>query len=177
MPFTDSRIQAAAMLLVSLAINLVFLYGVVARPVISYHLSTPLDYNGTIDFEAEALPVELRVRNKGLSPARVRLVVRFYNMSPVGAEGWSLSEEGGVSEARLPWRAPARQSEPESFAVTFDSRGNATYALLIFYIEVDRGARPLDRFHNSFITYRPERPTAILLRHISDTKFMRVKRR
>ncbi len=175
MPFTDSRIQAAAMLLVSLAVNLAFLYGVVARPVISYHLSTPLDYNGTIDFEAEALPVELRVRNKGLSPARVRLVVRFYNMSPVGVEDWSLSEEGGVSEMRLPWRAP-HQAE-ESFAVTFDSRGNATYALLIFYIEVDRGARPLDRFHNSFITYRPERPTAILLRHISDTKFMRVKRR
>ena len=176
MPFTDSRIQAAAMLLVSLAINLAFLYGVVARPVISYHLSTPLDYNETIDFEAEVLPVELWVRNKGLSPARVRLVVRFYNMSPVGAEGWSLSEEGGVSEMRLPWRAPAHQAE-ESFAVTFDSRGNATYALLIFYIEVDRGAGPLDRFHNSFITYRPERPTALLLRHVSDMTFMRVRRR
>lgn len=177
MGIASSRIQAASMLMIAVTINLAFLYGVVARPTISYHLSTPLDYNGTIDFDGEDLRVELRARNRGLSSAQVWLVVRYYNMTPTSTGGLRGGEDDGPPEVRIPWRAPARQTDYATFEVTFDSARNATYLVLIFYVETDNRGDPATRFHNSFAVYRPERPTALLLKHTGNMKFTRVRRR
>lgn len=177
MTLADSKIPAALMLLISLTINLAFLYGIATRPVISYHLSTPLDYNSTIDFDLEKLRVEFNIMNKGLSPARVWLVVRTYNLSLPGTEGFSVEEADGVSVLRVPWDAPAHQSEYETFELTIDSASNATHLVLLFSIEGNWKARPNVRFYNSFAIYKPERPTALLLKHISYKKFLRATSR
>lgn len=177
MAFTSSRTQAVGMLVISIAINLAFLYGIVARPVISYHLSTPLDYNETIDFSTENLRVEFKLRNKGFSPARLRLAVRFYNMSLHNTESFIVEDEGEFSVLRLPWDVSAHQSEYESFEVAFDSAANATYLVLFYSVEGDWKLEPTTRFHNSFAIYKPERPTALLLKHVSDMRYMRVRSR
>ena len=177
MVFTSSKIQAIGMLVVSIAINLAFLIGIFTRPVISYHLSTPVDYNGTIDFGTENLPVELNLRNTGLSPARVRLIVRFYNMSLYRAESFSVEEKEAYSVLRIPWSMSAHQSEYDILEVVFDSAANATYLVLVYSIEGDWKGGLTNRFYNSFAIYKPERPTALLLKHVSDMMYLRVRSR
>lgn len=177
MAFAGSKIQAVGMLFISIAINLAFLYGIFTKPVIPYHLSTPVDYNGTIDLSTENLRVDLNLRNRGLSPARVTLVVRFYNMSLQETESLSVEEEEAFSRLRVPWSVSARQSEYEAFEVSFDSVANATYLVLIYSVEPDWKVASTSRFYNSFAVYEPERPTALLLKHVGDTKYMRVRSR
>lgn len=177
MVFTSSKIQAVGMLVISIAINLAFLIGIFTRPVISYHLSTPVGYNSTIDFSTEELRVGLHLRNMGLSPARVGLVARFYNMSFLETGSLSVEEYEAFSLLRLPWSVSAQQSEYDTFEVAFDSVENSSYLVLIYSIEADRKVRPISRFYNSFAIFKPERPTALLLKNIGDGKYMRVKKR
>lgn len=177
MPIADSRIQAVLMLLLSIAINLAFFYGLITRPVILYHLTTPLEYNKTVDFDVEKLRVDLRVMNRGGSPARVWLVARIYNMSLIGAEALSVAEFDGVSVLRIPRDVPARRSGYETLELKFDAAANSTYLALIFSVEADWEANPAVRFHNGFAVYKPERPTALLLKHVGGRIFVRVRRK
>lgn len=177
MALTHSRIQAYGMLVISIAIILAFLYGIFTRPVIFYHLSTPIDYNGTVDLSAEILPVELNLRNTGFSPARVTLVVRLYNMSLHEAGSFVVEELEEFPVLRLPWSVSAKMSEYDTVDVAFEPAANSTYLVLIYSIEVDLKVGPISRFHNSFAINNPERPTALLMKHVSDEKYMRVRRR
>lgn len=177
MGFTDSKIEAALLLCIAITINLVFFYGLITRPIIRYHLSTPLDYDSEIDFNSEELLVDLEATNEGFSPARVAMVVRMYNMSLTGPEWIEASVEGDLSELRIPLDEPIRQSGEESFKIILNVDGNATYLVLIFSIESQPQGDPIVEFHDSFALYKPEKPTALLLRHVDGRRFMRVTSR
>ena len=177
MALSYSRIQAVGMLAISIALNLAFLYGIFSRPSISYHLSTPVDYNGTVDFSTGNLPVELNLRNTGLSPARVKLVARFYNMSLADKSSFHVEELETFSVLRLPRSVSAHMPDYDAFEVVFEAAANSSYLVLIYSIEVDWKVGPISRFHNSFVINNPERPTALLMKHVSGEKYIRVKSR
>jgi hypothetical protein len=165
------------MLAISIGINLALLYGLITRPMISYHISTPIDYNKTVDFNMESLQVELKIRNKGYSPARVRLVTFYYNMSLQEDRVFNIEEAEGFSVTSVPWDVFPNQSEYDTFEIKFDSEENSSYLALIFSVEGELKAKLATRFHNSFSIFKGERPTALLLKHIGDREYMRVKRR
>jgi len=164
-------------LAIAIAINLAFLYGIFSRPSISYHLSTMVDYNGTVDFSTENLPVELTLRNTGLSPAKMKLVARFYNMSLTEKSSFDVEELETFSVLRLPLSVSAHMQDYDAFEAVFEPEANSTYLVLIYSIEVDWKVGPISRFHNSFAINKPERPTALLMKHLSDEMYMRVKKR
>ena len=41
------RTEAYILLVLAIAINALIVYGFVTRPIVAFHLSTPLEYNGT----------------------------------------------------------------------------------------------------------------------------------
>ena len=165
------------MLSIAVAINLTFIYGMATKPVIAYHVTTPLDYNGTIDFDSEYLYVNLEARNVGLSPAGVDLVVKLYNFTLVGSEGSELTKGEGSTELRVALDEPIRPSGHENYNITLDSAGDATYLVLIFSIESKPRLDPITGLHDSFAIFKPERPTALLLKNIDGNMYMRVRRR
>jgi hypothetical protein len=177
MGFADSKIEAVLLLSVAIAINLTFFYGLITRPIIVYHLSTTLDYNGEINFNSEELLVDLEATNEGLSPARVAMIVRSYNMSLRGPEGVEASEEGTFSELYIPLDEPIHRSVREIFSITLNTDVNATYLVLIFSVQPKPRVDPIRGFYDSFAIYKPERPNALLLRHVDNGRFTRVTSR
>lgn len=166
--------EAVTMLLIAVAINLAFFYGMATRPVIFYHLSTSIGYNETIDFSSKDLRVDFIVDNGGASSARLWLIVAYYNMSLTSHEGLSV-QENEASVLRLPLSAQAHQSS--NLSATFNTEKEADYMILILSVEGNSEADPLTRFFNSFAIINPERPTAILLKNLGDGIFMRVRSR
>lgn len=177
MSFAGSKIEAALLISAALAINIGFFYGLATKPVIEYNISTPLDYNGTVDFDSEELYVSLEIRNRGSSPARITLAVRLYNCTLMGPGGLETYLGDGFTEISIPSTEPIRRSEDREHTITIEPEGNVTHALLIFLIRVQPRLDPMTGFYESFTTVKPERPTALLLKHIDGEKFMRVRSR
>ncbi len=177
MGFTYSKVETVMLVSMAVAINLTFFYGFATKPIIEYHLSTPLDYNRTIDFDLEYLLVNLEASNTGLSPSRVELVVNLYNATLVEFEGFEEKIGEGIYKVGITLDDPIRPSECTNYNVTMRPVGNATYLVLIFSVKVRPQYDPITGFYNSFATFKPERPTALLLRHIDGNSFMRVRRR
>lgn len=177
MGFAGSRIEAALLLTVAFALNLGFFYGLTTKPVIAYNLSTPLDYNGTINFDSEVLYVTLETSNRGSSPARITLVAWSYNCTLKGPEGAQISVEEDFTEYRIPLDEPIRRLEDGEYTLTLEPDGNATYLLFIFAVQAQPRQDPVTGFYNSFSTFKPVRPTALLLKYVDGAKFMRVRSR
>jgi len=177
MGFQGSKAEAALLLSIAVAINFTFIYGMATKPVIAYHVTTPLDYNGTIDFDSEYLYVNLEARNVGLSPAGVDLVVKLYNFTLVGSKGSESTKGEGPTELRVALDEPIRPSGQENYNIALDSVGDTTYLVLIFSIESKPRLDPITGFHDSFAIFKPERPTALLLKNIDGNMYMRVRRR
>lgn len=177
MGFTRSKIEAIMLVSMAVAINLTFFYGFATKPIIEYHLSTPLDYNRTIDFDSEYLLVNLEASNTGLSPTRVELVVNLYNATLVEFEGFEEKIGEGLYKASITLDDPIRPSEFVNYNVTMRPEGNVTYLVLIFSVKSIPRHDPITGYYNSFTTFKPERPTALLLKHIDGNWFMRVRRR
>jgi len=173
----SSRIQAILMLAISIGICGAFLLGVASRPSIFYHVSTPLNYNSTIDFPKENLKVSLDTRNRGYLAAEVRLVVSYYNLTLEKPEDLEISKIGDASIVRVSLISAPGREDYESFEVEFSPNVKADYAVIIFFIEADSGADLQYRFGNSLAVFNPERPTAILLKNLGDGTFMRVRSR
>lgn len=165
------------MLSIAVAINLTFFYGMVTKPLIAYHVTTPLDYNRTIDFDSDYLFVTLETRNVGLSPARVDLVVKLYNFTLADSEGSESTEGEWPTELKVALDEPIRPSGHEEYNITLDSAGNATYLVLIFSIESKPRLDPFTGYYDSFAIFKPERPTALLLKNVDGNMYMRVRRR
>lgn len=176
MVFAGSRVEAALLLTTAVAVNLVFFYGYFANPVIAYSLSTPLEYNGTIDFTAD-LPVTMTVTNRGSSPARVALTVRLFNLSLTGPGGVEASIEEGFTEISVSFDEPIRSSEADSFLITIEPSGESTHLVLIFSAMPQPTQNPVTSFYDSFAEYKPERPTALLLKRIEGGEYKRVRKR
>ena len=177
MGFAGSKTEAVFLLSVAFALNLVIFYGLITKPVIEYNLSTPLGYNRTIDFDSEGLFVTLETRNMGSSPARISLVAWSYNCTLRDPEGAQISVEEGFTEYRIPLDEPIRRLDDGEYTFTLEPDGNFTYLLFIFSVQGQPRHDPVTGFHNSFATFKPVRPTALLLKRVDGAKFMRVRSR
>ena len=172
-----SRREAWLLLFLAATVNILIVYGFVVRPVISYHLTTPLEYNGTLDMGAEDLVVGLEATNLGRAPARVDFFVRLYNMSLTGPEGLEITEYEAVTVVQVPLEEVVSPSGTVDRTITLTTEGDATHLVLIFSVNPKRSGDPVSGFYNSFAVYEPVRPTALLLKHLETGEYQRVTSR
>ena len=177
MVFSGSKAEAKLLFIVTVAINLYIIYGFLTRPVIAYHITTPLEYNGTIDFHTGDLEVSLETTNKGLSPAQVELTVRLYNISLTGPQASKVSMHDQFSEFQIKLETPIAPSGHDVKTITFTTVEDADYLVLIFYAGPQPRYNPITGFFDSFATFTPERPTALLLKQVESNEYMRVTSR
>ena len=177
MVFAGSRAEARLLFIVTIVINLCIIYGFLIRPVIAYHISTPLEYNGTINLDAGDLEVNLETANRGLSPARVELTVRLYNLSLTSPQEADVSLHDEFSDLQIELDEPIPPSGHDVRTITLTFKGDANYLVLIFYTDPQLRYDPVTGFYDSFALYKPERPTALLLKHVGGYEYMRVTSR
>ena len=177
MVFSGSKAEARLLFIVALAVNLCIIYGFLTRPVIAYHISTPLEYNGTIDFNAGDLEVSLETTNRGLSPALIELTARLYNISLTGPPDVEVSVLDRFSELQIKLDAPIAPSGHDVRTITITTVEDADYMVLIFYVDPQPRYDPITGFFDSFAAYTPERPTALLLKQVGVKEYMRVTSR
>jgi hypothetical protein len=177
MVFSGSKAEARLLFIVAVAVNLCIIYGFLTKPVIAYHISTPLEYNGTIDFNARDLEVSLETTNRGLSPAQVELTARLYNMSLTGPPDAEVSVHDRFSEFQIKLDTPIAPSGNDVRTITITTVEDADYMVLIFYADPQPRYDPITGFFDSFAAYTPERPTALLLKQVGANEYMRVTSR
>ena len=171
------KTEAYVLLALAIAVNALIVYGFVTRPVVAYHLSTPLEYNGTIDMRSEDLTVVLEARNLGGTPARLDYRVRIYNMSLTGPGDLEVSLYDDFSLIEIPLEGPIKASGEAEKVITLTKEGDPDYLVLVFSLETSRSLNPVTGFYGSFEVQQPERPTALLLRRIKPGVYKRVTRR
>lgn len=169
------EVESAALVILAASINAIFLYGIISRPVIYYTLYTPLNYNEIIDFSAENLNVEVKISNRGLSKAAIWLVIRFYNATL--EEPPTKEYKDGEGRILLPIILKPSNEMYESIWMKFSVEGDPSYVLILISVEANREIDQIYSFNNSFMLSNPQRPTAILLKRVSDGKYMRVTSR
>ena len=177
MVFSGSKAEARLLFILAVAVNLCIIYGFLTRPVIAYHISTPLEYNGTIDFNAGDLEVSLETTNRGLSPALVELTARLYNISLTGPPDAEVSVHDRFSEHQIKLATPIAPSGHDVKTITITTVEDADYMVLIFYVDPQPRYDPITGFFDSFATYTPKRPTALLLKQVEANEYMRVTSR
>lgn len=173
---TGSRFESAALVLLAASLNAAFLYGLIGRPIIYYTIYTPLNYKEIIDFSVDDLNVEFKVSNKGLSEAAIYLVIRFYNATLKDHLNKEY-EERRKGEVVIPMTLKPNEEVYESIWMKFSNDGDPSYILIMISIEANRKINQILNFNNSFMLSNPQRPTAILLKRVSEGKYMRVTSR
>ena len=171
------RTEAIILLVLAISVNALILYGFLTRPVVAYHLSTPLEYNGTIDLNSEDLSVILEAENGGRAPASLDFSVRIYNMTLTGPDGLEVVHYNAFSEIGVPLEEPIRASADAEKTITLTNEGDNDYLVLIFSLETRRSLNPVTGFFGSFEIQEPERPTALLLKRIEPGVYKRVTQR
>jgi hypothetical protein len=171
------RPEAYILLVLAIAINALIVYGFVTRPIVAYHLSTPLEYNGTIDLSAEDLTVVLEARNLGGAPARLDFAVRIYNMTLTGPGDLESIHYEAFTLIRIPLEGSIKASGEAEKTITLTNDGDADYLVLVFALETRRSLNPVTGFFGSFEVQKPERPTALLLKRIEPGVYKRVTQR
>jgi hypothetical protein len=171
------RTEAYILLALAIAINALIVYGFVTRPVVAYHLSTPLEYNGTIDLSSEDLTVVLEARNLGGAPARLDFAVRIYNMTLTGPGDLEASPYADFTLIEIPLEGLIKASEEDEKTITLTNDRDADYLVLVFSLETRRSLNPVVGFFGSFEIQQPERPTALLLKRIEPGVYKRVTQR
>lgn len=177
MGFAGSKGEAFALAAIALTLNIALLYGFMTKPVIEYHLSTDIDYNETIDLSLRNLNVDLEMTNTGLSPGKVGVTIWLYNMSVVSPEDFDETHLEGYTELKANLQEPIDPSQKEVFTITVSLIEDSAYLILAFSVTPYPVRDPVSGFYTSFSQYNPERPTAILLRHLGDMRYMRVRSR
>jgi hypothetical protein len=171
------RTEAYLLLALAIAVNALIVYGFVTRPVVAYHLSTPLGYNETIDLSSEDLTVILEASNLGGAPARLDFSVRIYNMTLTGPEGAEPSTYDDFTLIRISLGGPIKASAEAEKTIKLTNDGNADYLVLVFSLETRRSLNPVKGFFGSFEIQQPERPTALLLKRVEPGVYKRVTQR
>lgn len=171
------RTEAYILLALAIAINALIVYGFVTRPIVAYHLSTPLEYNGTIDLRSEDLTVVLEARNLGGAPARLDFAVRIYNLTLTGPEGLEATYYDDFTLISVPLEGPIKASGEAEKTITLTNDRDADYLVLVFALETRRSLNPVTGFFRSFEAQQPERPTALLLKRIEAGVYKRVTQR
>ena len=173
----NRRTEAWVLLTLAVAVNALLVYGFVSRPIIAYHLTTPLGYNETIDLGSGDLQIGLEARNRGGSPARLDFSVRIYNMTLTGPGGLEVSPNDDFTLINIPLEGPIRASGEEEKTITLTNDRDADYLVLIFSLDPHLRPNPVEGFFGSFEVYEPERPTALLLRRVEPGVYKRVTQR
>jgi len=171
------RTEAYILLVLAIAINALLVYGFVSKPIIAYHLTTPLGYNETIDFGSGDLQVGLEARNLGGSPARLDFSVRIYNMTMTSPSGLEVSPNYDFTSISIPLEGPIHASGKEEKTITVTNVRDDDYLVLIFSLETRLSLNPVEGFFSSFEAHEAERPTALLLKRVESGIYMRVTRR
>jgi len=171
------RTEAYILLVLAIAINALIVYGFVTRPIVAFHLSTPLEYNGTIDLSQGDLLVNLEARNLGGAPARLDFAVRIYNMTLTGPGDLESILYEAFTLIRIPLEGVIKASGEAEKTITLTNEGDADYLVLIFSLETRRSLNPVTGFFGSFEIQQPERPTALLLKRIEPGVYKRVTQR
>jgi hypothetical protein len=171
------RTEAYILLVLAIAINTLLLYGFVSKPIVAYHLTTPLEYNETIDLGSGDLTVSVVARNQGGSPARLDFSVRVYNMTLTGPGGLEVSPKEGFTLIKIPLEGPIPASGEEEKTITLTNVGDADYLVLVFSLEARMSLNTVEGFFTSFEVHEPERPTALLLKRVESGIYMRVTQR
>jgi len=177
MGFAGSKSEALTLAAIAFTINLALLYGFMTKPVIDYHLSTDIEYNETIDLSLGSLNVNLEMTNTGLSPGKVGLTIWLYNMSVVSPEDFDETHFEGYTELKANLHEPIGPFEKEVLTISVGAHEDSAYLILAFSVAHYPVRDPLGGFYTSFSQYNPERPTAVLLRHLGDMRYMRVSSR
>ena len=177
MSFAGSRSEAFALAAVAFTINLALLYGFITKPVIEYHLSTDVNYNETIDLSLGNLDVDLEMTNTGLSPGKVSLTIWLYNMTVVSPEDVDETHLEGYTELKANLQESIDPSQHEVFTISISPLEDSTYLILAFSVTPYPARDPVSGFYTSFAKHNPERPTALLMRHLGDMRYMRVRSR
>ena len=177
MRFRGSRQESLLFMLIAIVINLLILYGFVTRPVVAYYLSTPLDYNETIDFSTQDILIELTAENKGLAPANIELTLMMYNSSIIYPEGLQSPADSGVHMVKLSLDEPIRQSSNETHILSLEPLGKPPYVVFVFTIDTIHRSDPFTGFYESFMISKPERPTALLLKRVEGEAYMRTRKK
>jgi hypothetical protein len=171
------RTETYVLLILAIAVNTLIVYGFVTRPNVAYHLSTPLEYNGTIDLSSEELTVVLEARNLGGAPARLDYAVKIYNMTLTGPGGLEVIPRDDFTLIRVPLEGPIKASGDAEKTIKLTNDGDADYLVLVFSLETRRSLNPIAGFFDSFKIQQPERPTALLLKRIETGVYKRVTQR
>jgi hypothetical protein len=96
-------------------------------------------------------------------------------MSPIGAQ---VSLKDQYSDYHFKPSESINPSTHDLQRITISSSSKeANYLVLIFYVDAQKGWNPFYRFLDSFTIFNPKRPTALLLKQISENEFMRVTSR
>ncbi len=177
MKINNRKVEATILLCIAISINILLIVGFISRPIISYNLSTPLDYNKTIDLESINLQIDLLASNKGGSPARINFLVRIYNITVKEPIDLEVSSTDQFSTIRIPIEHPLLKQENELKTIKITNDGDRDYLVLIFSIEPRLTMNPLESFFSSFEVHKPERPTALLLKQIEPGIYKRVTQR
>jgi len=171
------RTEAYILLILAVAVNALIVYGFVTRPIVAFHLSTPLEYNGTIDLSQGDLSVNLEARNLGGAPARIDFAVRIYNMTLTSPGDMESIQYEAFTLIRIPLEGVIEASGMAEKAIMLTNEGDADYLVLIFSLETRRSLNPVTGFFGSFEVQQPERPTALLLKRIEPGVYKRVTQR
>ena len=169
-----ARTEAVILLLIPLALISMISNGFLAKPVLEYHLSTPLDYNGTIDFDSELISVSFFVKNMGRSSSRLIMKVRMYNMSVMDQNKYDFHTDEDFSEIFIPIRSYIENEEVVVRELSFNASKEADYGLIIYYLDYLSFRDPITGFYESFGIHSPKKPTALLLKNIGNGVFKRV---
>ena len=170
MSVLSSRNESIVLLCVSVTIALLFTYGVIATPVVSYNLSTVLEYNETWDFSNGGLPIILNLENTGLNPVSLKIAVRYYNSSHPTED---TTEYEYYREMWLTLDESVKVGESRQVNTSMIPEGDHQYIAMLFYPVPFRDLNPVSSFEESFTRLINVRPTAILLKHIEGTVYMR----
>jgi len=158
----------------SIAVIGLFLYGYATRADLTYKLSTIINYNETHDFSAGDLPIFLYMKNIGNSPVDIRIIVRLYNSS---LSNYDSVDYGFFDQTEIELDSSLKSGENVNKTIYFSPEPDNEYIAMLFYLEPIRDYNPISSFDESFTGLTQDRPTALLMKQVNDTTFMRVKNR
>ena len=168
----DRRTEGYVLFFLSLTVVCFFVYGILSHPELQYNLSTDIVYNETWDFLIGAIPIYLHVENTGSNPASIGIVVRYYNATHPTAK---VQNYDGYRDISIEMEEPINVGEVRQVNVSMIPEEGHDYIALLFYPLPIRDLNPISSFDESFTQLQDVRPTAILLRHIEDQIYMRVR--
>ena len=172
--YKKNRVISIILLVFSIIVITLFLYGYIEKPKLTYRLSTIIDYNETYDFSINNLPVFLYVKNIGDSSIDVNIIVRLYNSSIIG---YNYIDYDFYKELSINLVEGLKPEEEANVTVYLTFESGHEYIAMQFIPEPIRDFNPINSFSESFATLISNRPTAILMRHVNGTIFTRVSNR